>query len=159
MNGLDKCWDDLRLQYQMYNAGHFFEMAVEEQKVTGNTKVVDSAKRFADHIDGIFGPNKRYNVDGHQEVEMALIKLYRATGERRYLDLAKFFLDERGHAHRTEQPPFSPLRSGPKAGSKPSLHKQTPSSMWKEILVTVWRFQNRETRHPARVSRFHRGRP
>ena len=61
----------------MYNAGHFFEMAVEEQKVTGNTKVVDSAKRFADHIDGIFGPNKRYNVDGHQEVEMALIKLYR----------------------------------------------------------------------------------
>ncbi len=57
----------------MYNAGHFFEMAVEEQKVTGNTKVGDSAKRFADHIDGIFGPNKRYDVDGHQEVEMALI--------------------------------------------------------------------------------------
>ena len=108
VNGLDKRWDDLRLEHQMYNAGHFFEMAVEEQKLTGSKKVVDAAKRFADHIDGIFGPNKRYDVDGHQEVEMALIKLYRASGERRYLDLAKFFLDERGYAHGTERKPFNP---------------------------------------------------
>ncbi len=108
VNGLDKRWDDLRLEHQMYNAGHFFEMAVEQQRLTGNAKVVDSAKRFADHIDNTFGPNKRYDVDGHQEVELALIKLYRDTGERRYLDLAKFFLDERGHTHGTERKPFDP---------------------------------------------------
>ena len=108
INGLDKRWEDLVLEHQMYNAGHFFEMAGEHNKLTGKPEVVDAAKRFADHIDGIFGDNKRYDVDGHEEVELALIKLYRITGERRYLDLAKFFLDERGYAHGTERKPFDP---------------------------------------------------
>ena len=108
VNGLDKRWEDLRLEHQMYNAGHFFEMAVEHRHLTGEPKVIDSAKRFADHIDEIFGPNKRYDVDGHQEVELALVRLYRSTGERRYLDIAKFFLDERGYAHGTERKPFDP---------------------------------------------------
>ena len=104
----DRRWEDLRLEHQMYNAGHFFEMAVAHHELTGEDRVLDAARRFADHIDGIFGPGKRYDVDGHQEVELALIKLYRATGERRYLDLAKFFLDERGHAHGTARLPFDP---------------------------------------------------
>lgn len=108
VNGLDRRWEDLRLEHQMYNAGHFFEMAVAHQQLTGETKALDAAKRFADHIDSVFGPGKRYDVDGHQEVELALIKLYRATGERRYLDLARFFLDERGYAHGTERKPFDP---------------------------------------------------
>ncbi|MCE9546615.1 MAG: glycoside hydrolase family 127 protein [Planctomycetia bacterium] len=108
VKGLDKRWDDLRLEHQMYNAGHFFEMAVENQRLTGNAKVLDSAQRFADHIDSVFGPQKRYDVDGHEEVELALVKLYRATGDRRYLDLSRFFLDERGYAHGTERKPFDP---------------------------------------------------
>jgi DUF1680 family protein len=134
VNGLDKRWDDLRLEHQMYNAGHFFEMAVEEQKVTGNTKVVDSAKRFADHIDGIFGPNKRYDVDGHQEVELALIKLYRATGERRYLDLAKFFLDERGYAHGTERKPFDPKSAVMPVQKESELTPEQKREFWHERL-------------------------
>ena len=104
----DQRWIDLRLMHQMYNAGHYFELAAEHQRLTGDAKVLDSAKRFADHIDGLFGPGKRYDVDGHQEVELALVKLFRATGEQRYLDLAKFFLDERGYAHGTERKPFDP---------------------------------------------------
>ena len=104
----DKRWENLRLEHQLYNAGHFFEMAVEHRRVTGQTKVLDAAKRFADHIDGVFGPGKRYDVGGHEEVELALVKLYRATGERRYLKLARFFLDERGCAHGTARKPFDP---------------------------------------------------
>jgi len=104
----DQRWEDLRLNHQMYNAGHLFEMAVADAQLTGQPKVLDAAKRFADHIDGIFGPNKRYDVDGHEEVELALIKLYRATGERRYLDLGRFFLDERGYVHGTEHKLFDP---------------------------------------------------
>ena len=108
VEGLDKRWDDLRLQHQMYNAGHFFEMAVEHARMSGQPRVLDAAKRFADHIDSVFGPGKRYDVDGHQEVELALVRLYRATGERRYLELARFFLDERGYAHGSERKPFDP---------------------------------------------------
>lgn len=108
VNGLDKKWDDLRLEHQLYNAGHFFEMAVEHHRLTGQTKVLDAAKRFADHIDSTFGPGKRYDVDGHEEVELALVRLYRATGERRYLELSRFFLDERGHLHGMERKPFQP---------------------------------------------------
>jgi hypothetical protein len=108
VQGLDKKWEDLRLEHQMYNAGHFFEMAVAHYRLTGNPKVLNAAKRFADHIAGVFGPGKRYDVDGHQEVELALVKLYRATGERRYLELSRFFLDERGYAHGTERKPFDP---------------------------------------------------
>jgi DUF1680 family protein len=104
----DKRWDDLRLEHQMYNAGHFFEMSVAHAQLTGDPKVLNAARRFADHIDGIFGPGKRYDVDGHQEVELALVKLYRATGERRYLELARFFLDERGYAHGMERKTFDP---------------------------------------------------
>ncbi|MCE9554694.1 MAG: glycoside hydrolase family 127 protein [Planctomycetes bacterium] len=108
VNGLDKRWDDLRLEHQMYNAGHFFEMAVEQNRLSGDPKAINAAKRFADHIDSVFGPSKRYDVDGHQEVELALVKLYRATGEQRYFDLSKFFLDERGCQHGTERKPLDP---------------------------------------------------
>jgi len=104
----DKRWENLRLEHQLYNAGHFFEMAVAHKRLTGQDRVLDAARRFADHIDGIFGVGKRYDVGGHEEVELALVKLYRATGERRYLELARFFLDERGHAHGSERKPFDP---------------------------------------------------
>jgi len=110
VNGLDKKWEDLRLEHQMYNAGHFFEMAVEHYRLSGDPKALDAAKRFADHIDSVFGPGKRYDVGGHEEIELALVKLYRATGERRYLELSRFLLDERGHLHGTERRPF---KSGP----------------------------------------------
>ena len=107
VKGLDQRWDDMRLEHQMYNAGHFFEMALAHHRLTGDARALDAAKRFADHIDGVFGPGKRYDVGGHEEIELALIKLYRATGESRYLDLARFLLDERGHAHGSERKPFT----------------------------------------------------
>jgi DUF1680 family protein len=110
----DKRWETLRLEHQLYNAGHFFEMAVEHNRLSGQKKAIDAAKRFADHIDSVFGPGKRYDVGGHEEIELALIKLYRATGERRYLALSRFFLDERGHAHGFERKPFDPKTMTPK---------------------------------------------
>jgi uncharacterized protein len=135
VNGLDKRWDDLMLEHQMYNAGHFFEMATEHQNLTQEAKVINSAKRFADHIDGIFGENKRYDVDGHQEIELALIKLYRNTGERRYLDLARFFLEERGYAHGTSRKPFDPKSQIAPEKADPPLH---PSEFYDASL----RFRN-----------------
>ena len=100
-------WANLRLNHEMYNAGHFFEFAVAHHQLTGKTNALDAAKRFADHMDRTFGHGKRYDVDGHQEIELALVKLYRATDEKRYLDLCRFFLEERGHVHGTERKLFT----------------------------------------------------
>ncbi len=151
VNGLDKRWEDLRLEHQMYNAGHFFEMAGEHQHLTGESKVMDSAKRFADHIDGIFGPNKRYDVDGHEEVELALIKLYRNTGERRYLDLAKFFLDERGYVHGTEHKLFDPKSQ---VAPPPPTTKPTPEQQ-REFFHARLRYRNgRMQDHKPLVDQF-----
>ncbi|HUW61475.1 MAG TPA: beta-L-arabinofuranosidase domain-containing protein [Candidatus Bathyarchaeia archaeon] len=92
----DKRWADLPVKHELYCAGHMFEAAVAHYRATGKRTFLDVACRFADYIDSVFGPGKKYGVPGHEEIELALVKLYQATGERRYLDLAKFFIDERG---------------------------------------------------------------
>jgi DUF1680 family protein len=69
-------------------------------------------------------------VDGHQEVELALIKLYRSTGELRYLDLAKFFLDERGYAHGTERKPFDPKTQVLPAAPEGKLTPEQKREFW-----------------------------
>jgi DUF1680 family protein len=92
-------WTDFD-QHEMYCAGHLFQAAVAHHRATGSPALLDVATRFADHLDTVFGPEsagKQVATDGHPEVEMALVELARETGERRYLDLARFFLDVRGH--------------------------------------------------------------
>jgi len=91
-----KRWTDLPVKHELYCAGHLFEAAVAHFQATGKRTLLDVARRFADHIDSVFGPEKMHGVPGHEEIELALVKLYRVTGEKRHLDLAKFFLDERG---------------------------------------------------------------
>ena len=105
----DQKWANMRLNHELYNAGHFFEFAVAHHQLDGSAKALDAAKRFANHIDDTFGPGKRYEVCGHQEIELALIRLYRSTGEKRYLDLCRFFLEERGHLHGNERKPFTEI--------------------------------------------------
>ncbi|MCK4872731.1 MAG: glycoside hydrolase family 127 protein [Phycisphaerales bacterium] len=98
----DEKWTNLARMHELYCAGHLFEAAVAHYQATGKRSLFDVAIKLADHIDSIFGPGQRHGTPGHQEIEIGLVKLYRVTGEQRYLDLAKFFLDERGHAHERE---------------------------------------------------------
>ncbi len=95
-------WSDLRNKHELYCAGHLFEAAVAHHAATGKRTLLDVATRFADHIDATFGPDARHDIPGHPEIELALIKLARATGEKRYVDLARFFLHERGRANDRE---------------------------------------------------------
>ena len=90
-------WSNLRVSHEFYNVGHMYEATVAHFQATGKRPFLDVAVRNADLLVKTFGPGKRRAFPGHQEIEIGLSKLYRATGTRAYLDLAKFFLDERGH--------------------------------------------------------------
>jgi len=89
-------WMDLDNGHELYCAGHLFQAAIAFQRALGDDRLLNIACCFADHIGSIFGPDKRHGTCGHPEVEMALVELYRLTNEPRYLDLAKFFIDQRG---------------------------------------------------------------
>ncbi len=82
--------------HELYDLGHLYEAAVAHYQATGKRTLLDIALRTADLLDRTFGPGKEVIWPGHQITEMGLAKLYRATGDERYLSLAKFMLDKRG---------------------------------------------------------------
>jgi DUF1680 family protein len=89
-------WTDLDFGHELYCAGHLFQAAVAFRRAVGDSRLLEVACRLADHIASIFGPGKKEGACGHPEVEMALVELYRCTGNETYLNLAKFFIDQRG---------------------------------------------------------------
>ncbi|WP_019911573.1 glycoside hydrolase family 127 protein [Paenibacillus sp. HW567] len=91
-------WTNLQDCHEMYCAGHFIEAAVAYYEATGKDKLLQIMRRMVDHIDSVFGPEegKLKGYDGHQEIELALVKLYRLTGEEKYLKLSSFFINQRG---------------------------------------------------------------
>ena len=93
-------WSNCPSSHELYNVGHLYEAAVAYYAVTGKRTLLDVAVRSADLVDRVFGPGPTQlkAVPGHEEIELALCKLYRATGEARYLNLARHFLDQRGVA-------------------------------------------------------------
>jgi len=92
----EKRWANLGMWHELYCAGHLIEAAVAYAEATGKRKLLEVMCRYADAIDSVFGPSRRTGCPGHEEIELALLKLYRATGEPRYLKLALFFLNQRG---------------------------------------------------------------
>ncbi len=103
IRGLEDRWTLIKTRHELYCAGHLFEAAADYFEVTGKTKLLDMATNLADHIDSLFGPGKLEETSGHQEIELALIRLYEVTGEERYLSLAEYFLEERGNPERLER--------------------------------------------------------
>ena len=94
----DKRWTDLCEGHELYTAGHLMEAAVAYYEGTGKRKMLDCLCRFADLICDTFGAEKGkiHGYPGHEEVEIGLIKLARVTGNQKYLDQAKYFIDARG---------------------------------------------------------------
>lgn len=93
-----KRWTNLKEGHELYTAGHMTEAAVAYYKATGKTEFLDIMKKFADLICKTFGPDEGqiHGYPGHQEIELALIRLYHVTGEKKYLETAKYFIDTRG---------------------------------------------------------------
>lgn len=94
-------WSNLKDDHELYCAGHLIQAAIAHHRATGSRRLLDVALRFADLIDRTFGPDvaagERPGACGHPEIETALVQLADHTGERRWLDLAAYFLDVRGH--------------------------------------------------------------
>jgi DUF1680 family protein len=98
LTGLNNRWHNMN-RHEMYCAGHLVEAAVAYYRITGKRKLLDVAIRMANHLMNTVGPNKRHWVAGHEEIELALVKLYGVTKDERYLNFANWLLEERGHGH------------------------------------------------------------
>ena len=90
-------YEDLAWGHELYSFGHLIQAAVAWHRALGDDRLLRVATRAADEIDRALGPRGRDAIDGHPEVEMALVELFRTTGERRYLELAARMIDLRGH--------------------------------------------------------------
>lgn len=108
----DNRWKDLATGHELYCAGHLMEAAVAHYEATGKRFFLDAMCRYADYINTVFGreQGKKRGYPGHEEIELALIKLYRVTKEKRYLQLAKYFIEERG----TEPNYFAEIENFPR---------------------------------------------
>jgi len=95
----DRKWTNLHMLHELYCAGHLVEAAVAHYEATGEESLLNVATAFVDHIDDVFG-DEIDGVPGHEGIELALARLYRVTDEERYLDLAEYFVDLRGHDDR-----------------------------------------------------------
>jgi DUF1680 family protein len=114
-------FSDMLNGLELYCAGHLFEAAVAWQRGAGDDRLLTVARRFADHIGTVFGPGRRAGIPEHPGIEMALVQLFRATGDERYLQLGQFFFEQRGHAslsgglfgprYRQDEMPFRQARS------------------------------------------------
>jgi len=98
LTGLENRWSDME-KHEAYCAGHLMEAGVAYYQATGKRQLLEVATRMADHIDHEFRQANKPWVTGHEEIELALVKLYKVTGEQRYLELADWFLDQRGRGH------------------------------------------------------------
>ena len=94
----EKRWTNLRDNHEFYNAGHMLEGAIAYFRVTGRRRWLDIMERYLDHIYTVFGPNpgQKHGYDGHEEIELALMKLYYLTGEKKHLDFVTYLINERG---------------------------------------------------------------
>lgn len=91
-------WEKEReLSHELYNSGHLYEAAAAHYQSTGKRNLLDIALKNADLVCSVFGQDKLHVAPGHQVVEMGLVKLYRITGKKEYLETAKYFIEERGH--------------------------------------------------------------
>ena len=116
----DKRWTNLRDMHELYCAGHLMEAAVARYAADGRDDLLQALCRYADHIGTVFGTGKgqKRGYPGHPELELALMRLFRATGRKRYLDLAAYFVNERGR-----YPYYFDIEAQAR-GDKPSAEKR-----------------------------------
>jgi uncharacterized protein len=108
-----KRWEKEReLSHELYNAGHLYEAAAAHFIATGEKNLLNIALKNADLVCSVFNENGLHTAPGHEVVEMGLVKLYRITGEKKYLETAKFFIEQRGHYNGYDSTSKDPWKNG-----------------------------------------------
>ncbi|HOX83003.1 MAG TPA: glycoside hydrolase family 127 protein [Chryseolinea sp.] len=106
-------WEKEReLSHELYNSGHLYEAAAAHYQATGKRNLLDIALKNADLVCSVFGHTKKHVAPGHEVVEMGLVKLYRITGKKEYLETAKYFIEERGHYTGYDPKSTDPWKNG-----------------------------------------------
>ena len=131
----ERRWTNLRDMHELYCAGHLMEAGAAHFQATGDRSLLGVVCRYADYIDSVFGPGGRRGYPGHEEIELALVKLYRATGNQRYLTLAGHFVDARG-----EPPAFFDAEArargeDARAGRRPNEYYQAHEPVRRQRVV------------------------
>src|SRR5687767_2979799 len=111
-SGSERWVKERELSHELYNAGHLYEAAAAHFYATGKKSLLNIALKNADLICSVFGPDKLHVAPGHEIVEMGLVKLYRITGKKEYLETARFFINERGHFKGYDSTNRDPWRNG-----------------------------------------------
>ncbi|RUZ31808.1 glycoside hydrolase family 127 protein, partial [Mesorhizobium sp. M7A.F.Ca.CA.001.08.2.1] len=146
-----KRWTNLRDCHELYCAGHLIEGAVAYYQATGKRKLLDIMCRYADHIASVLGPEpgKKKGYCGHEEIELALVKLARVTGERKYMELARYFIDQRG-----QQPHYFDEEARARGADPKAYHFKTYEYSQSHIPV---REQNKVVGHAVRAMYLYSG--
>jgi DUF1680 family protein len=144
-------WRNLRDGHELFNAGHLVESAVAYYESTGKRKFLDVVCRYADHIETRFGrgEGQQRGYCGHPVIEMALVRLYRATGEKRYLKLAQYFVEERG-----QQPHYFDVEASERGDDLPNLPARRYEFFQAHVPI---RKQLRATGHAVRACYLYSG--
>lgn len=128
---------NLPVEHELYCAGHLFQAAIADYRATGGSKFLDAAVRYADYLTTTFGPGKIETPDGHPEIEMALVEMYRTTGKADYLDLAGFFLKAQKFADKTDIEGHA-VRAGYLASGAADYYLETGDSRTLAALERLW---------------------
>jgi len=111
-SGTERWEKERELSHELYNSGHLYEAAAAHYLATGKKNLLNIALKNADLVCSVFGHDKKHVAPGHEVVEMGLVKLYRITGKKEYLETAKYFVEERGHYSGYDAKSNDPWRSG-----------------------------------------------
>jgi DUF1680 family protein len=110
--GMERWEHERELSHELYNAGHLYEAAAAHFQATGKRNLLNIALKNADLVCSVFGQDKKHVAPGHEVVEMGLVKLYRITGKKEYLETAKYFIEERGHFNGYDAKSKDPWKNG-----------------------------------------------
>jgi uncharacterized protein len=111
-SGKERWEKEREMSHELYNSGHLYEAASAHYYATGKRTLLDIALKNADLVCSVFGPDKKHVAPGHEIVEMGLVKLYRISGKKEYLETAKFFIEERGHYNGYDVKSKDPFKNG-----------------------------------------------